>query len=935
MNVDRAERLTKQAMRDQSGERGTATLTAVMLMAMLALFTAASLSRVTTEAVVMGNDYSNTQSFYAAQASLELMSRNFNDVFNVRLSPNATDLANIRNNTPNIPNFQFVQNIEQTDVSAPKLIDEGAFAGLFSLRDPWKLDAVATYPNGAQVQLTRTFYNHRIPIFQFGIFYNDDLEVHPGPPFAFGGRVHSNRHIFMMAGDGGLDFDSRVTAAGEIVYNAARDGRVRGGAGWSWNGRVRVINQANVLTTVDQGSVTLGPDINNSDPDMPNGAINNGWDAYATQFGSNLLAHQRRLRLPIQISSNADPIELTKRSRAGDNEIMTNSRFCSKPGIRITLSDSQARLPGGGGGVRLDGASNGAGAAADGDGSRGYRPQAMNGGAYQATRFNGHRVFNTNSYDGQPRQTWIKIETVDLDANNLPVTRDITADFLSMGFTETAGALGLANDSRAVIKLQRYVIPGPPVKVATGDLGTTSLTPTAVFSSINDPRDNVSRPVYTYVSSAGSFVGVSKFNTSTSTWALTNATAAAQEDAAHRVAVTVGGNQYRVVPFPIKMYDLREGLYFEEMTDATWANLYMGGGNFMVPKVGVMSLIDIDMFNLGRFLRGDWNGQFPNNAALPGNSLSSDDIADNGGDGWIIYVSDRRGDRDDDGDYDMEDIFVNADGTGDGVDGGAPQVGEDANHNGRLDIDRVWESRPYTEGLESDIAAVSAPKGGEVVGDRAFRRGVRLINGSTLFGSTTKGYTIASENAVYVYGNYNSTGIDATAPNQPSPPIKYQGAQVPAAIVADGVTFLSSQWSDGKSFRSPFTINGTRTVTAAGETTVRTALLMGDNLSFLDAAANKNQGGGDKCLSGGVHNFIRFIESWGTRVNYCGSLINLFNSRNNNGAHKNGGGHTYSPPTRNWVFDTSFLDPDRLPPGTPFFQFVQMTGFRQTVRQIE
>jgi hypothetical protein len=125
-------------------------------------------------------------------------------------------------------------------------------------------------------------------------------------------------------------------------------------------------------------------------------------------------------------------------------------------------------------------------------------------------------------------------------------------------------------------------------------------------------------------------------------------------------------------------------------------------------------------------------------------------------------------------------------------------------------------------------------------------------------------------------------------------------------------------------------------VSAAGETTVRTALLMGDTISFLDSAANKDQGGGDRCLSGGVHNFIRFLERWdgGVRVNYCGSLINLFYSRVNNGAHKNGG-HVYSPPTRNWVFDTSFLDPDRLPPGTPFFQFVQMTGFRQTVRQMQ
>jgi hypothetical protein len=96
-----------------------------------------------------------------------------------------------------------------------------------------------------------------------------------------------------------------------------------------------------------------------------------------------------------------------------------------------------------------------------------------------------------------------------------------------------------------------------------------------------------------------------------------------------------------------------------------------------------------------------------------------------------------------------------------------------------------------------------------------------------------------------------------------------------------------------------------------------------------------NQGGGDLDLSGGVHNFPRFLENWGgNRLNYCGSLINLFNSRGNDGAFKCCT-NVYSPPTRNWVFNTAFLDINRLPPGTPFFQYVQMTGFRQTVRQLQ
>jgi len=37
----------------------------------------------------------------------------------------------------------------------------------------------------------------------------------------------------------------------------------------------------------------------------------------------------------------------------------------------------------------------------------------------------------------------------------------------------------------------------------------------------------------------------------------------------------------------------------------------------------------------------------------------------------------------------------------------------------------------------------------------------------------------------------------------------------------------------------------------------------------------------------------------------------------------------YSPPTRNYSFDTEFLDPSRLPPGTPRFRDVVNLGYRQ------
>jgi len=55
-----------------------------------------------------------------------------------------------------------------------------------------------------------------IPIFQFAIFYNVDLEVNPGAPMNIGGRTHGNANIYLQPG-AKLTFNGDVTSAAEIV----------------------------------------------------------------------------------------------------------------------------------------------------------------------------------------------------------------------------------------------------------------------------------------------------------------------------------------------------------------------------------------------------------------------------------------------------------------------------------------------------------------------------------------------------------------------------------------------------------------------------------------------------------------------------------------------------------------------------------------------
>ncbi len=974
---------TDQIAKDtRSNEKGSAIVIALLVLALISVFVAFAMSRTAAEAAAVGNETSEARTMYAAQGGLETMTRNFNKIFEQALNPSQAELDRVID--PNIipalsraqgGSFDFVQELDQISDSSATVLSGGPYTGLYAIRDTWRLRSTATGDDGTQIRLTRNILNNRIPIFQFGVFYEDDLELFNGPTFGFGGRVHSNRHFFIHPSANGAYFDSRVTAAGHIVTQVKRNGDpVNATTAKTW---VKDASGVYKQLLPDRGSVLNGsPNVFASapfvDPQLPPSALNPSWASQSAIFDGNLQARVNQLKLPLKVGSNNDLIEMIRRGKeapgaiggdlydnagvlapvaagagaGADNLILRAERFANKTGIRVSLADSKEKLPGcatGVGtaavtaacGVRLDGDVVGLGAnpntadAVLNNRSRGYQPLPMSDG-YQATRVNGERL-NT----GGTREVWIKIETVATNtATNALVTSDITRDILSLGMTEQAPAsMGLTpynnavsstsaitnaapqaaptgTDSRSIIKIQRFAIPGPSI------------------------------PNYTAA-------GVHTFNAANSYNYVRRYTAAAGDYSTGCTAVCVaddidlgsGFEKYghlklantdeAVVPFPIKMFDTREGLYYDQKSTTYYSNANFD--NFKkVPREGVMSMVDIDIANLRRFLRGDFNGLF--SIATPfytaaGHTLRNTDIPDKAG--WVLYVSDRRGDADFDGEIDMEDIYGAAPGN-DGI----MQPGEDLDMPG-LYGNGVLETGGY--GTETERYAVNAVYVDEaaVIDQKYYRRGVRLINGSTLPGiydsataANTKGLTVASENGIYVQGNYNATGIGTVPASTNSTFDQYlpfnTPTHIPASVVADAVTILSNAWNDSESFRYPWDV-GSRDATT---TQTRFAMLAGDTIT--SAAATPNQGGGDARLNGGLHNFKRFLEDWGgRRLDYAGSLINLYNSRNNNGAFKCCG-TVYSPPRRNWVFDSTFLDPGRMPPGTPYFQYVQTTGFERT-----
>jgi hypothetical protein len=363
-----------------------------------------------------------------------------------------------------------------------------------------------------------------------------------------------------------------------------------------------------------------------------------------------------------------------------------------------------------------------------------------------------------------------------------------------------------------------------------------------------------------------------------------------------------------------------------------------------------MYYVELDTYNLARWFQGT--------IGATGTSAKND----NGG--YIVYFSDRRNNRNasdtsttadgrtnpdgtlkyaanaETGEFGYEDIinFTTSGGADDGVMNTTSrgEKPEDMNGDGVLE---TYGTMPHEgKGLYGSLATIGPispfdstlrPSTGfasndnnrqQLRGNRAlfFRRALKLTNGATLRTSGLSGLTIAAENPVYVQGNYNST--TANSPTE---------IHIAASIVADAISVLSNSWNDITSFN--YGTDHTATAMNASSTGYRFAAVMGKNVSFLQPtnwSPETNFG-----MDGGAHNLLREQENWGSATFYYrGSIVSFYISRQAVGTFKCCNYVYTFPSNRVYNFDTDFLLPSGLPPGTPMFRDVNTLTFRQLLR---
>jgi hypothetical protein len=824
-------------------------LAALLVLVLMSGIVAGVTALTITDARVRALDGTRTQAFYVAHAGLEKLTADLGDLFRTDVSPSGAQIAAIDAASPGLGaawlqpdgsdgyTVTFPADAAGNPVTAIANVIAGPFQGLVGIATPYQMTVTARLPDRSEASLTRTLQTVAIPVFQFGIFSENNLHFFAGPNFNFGGRVHTNSDLFLASGST-LTMADRVTVVGEVV-------RTHLSNGWdtsvNYNGNVRLITAPAAFRDLlrTEGSLlgTLGSPVNEP-----------LWTNLSTGvYNSNILNGRtgaRRLDLPIT-TFGATPIDLIRRPAA--NEAATNpallaERFFTLASLRILLSDTAAditNLPSVTAAAPVNlGAFIGGGVAEPAwYAITNETPNfAESAGVQQAGDPITSQRYGSRTAAGLPLLGgFIKIEM----KNAAGVWTDVTQEILLLG---TAAAQ----------------LPDP----ATGaPAGCPDPSPDAV-------------------------IRLQRFRDRDGGCWSTQAAASQQS-----------GRNFS----PLTLYDTREAVFRDGQPNGD-----------PIRFGGIMHYIEIDARNLSRWFQG----------AIGATGTNAESV-----NGYTVYFSDRRSNRNaagtETGEFGFEDV-VNPAAAG-GMPNGVLDPGEDVNGNGVLDL--YGQTPRLTPGLVAPFDVTARPwlsidpadalPGTEQVAIARrnpaifFRRGLKLVNGGA-GNLVMPGLTIASENPVYVQGNWNAT--DSAFPNPHSA----------SAILADAVTLLSNSWNDRRSFTDPHN-QGPRTATDTG---YRFAVISGKGLSFPHVAGTFQDFGTD----GGAHNFLRYLENWGgDLLSYRGSIVSFFTSRQGIGIYKCCQ-DVYSPPTRGYNFDVEFLTPALLPPHTPMFRDINTTGFAQIIR---
>ncbi len=1024
-------------------DAGIALLTTLLLLFLMSSLLVGFSVLLYSNQKLSGSNDQQVRAFYAAEAGMEQLTAGLGNLFSLTYSPSIAQINALELTPPALPNILYQtatgqpgylitpQALDANGNPAPTIttIKAGAYQGMTALATEYTLMVNARTTDGREATLKRTTQTVGIPMFQFGIWSDSDLDFFPGPVFSFGGRTHTNGNLFLAAGST-LTFKDKVDAYKDVIRYELENGHPTSSG---YTGTVQIttspggtnyralgMGEGSILAGLGSGSPT--PNTNwpvismGAAPTDYAGNLQNGVGSAAKQYAGS--AKQLNLGIVTIGAGTTQQIDLIRRPIPNESATITAERYWSQASLRVMLSDDPsdimnltpcidssttpfdlsqiAATPGTLGwttyapAVALLAKMNANGViplplAASGAASGSNTGAWTAADGYMQPRnypiIKGFLKIEEQTSYGSPCGTWkdVTVEVLSygyVGRNINPVPQSLNGSTLNPSWSGTTAAMetGAAPNISYVpmsggnpVQMNYQNGATFPKTTATTTLFTANNTAAAPTYNCLDPhpmaiirleriRDNPSSVPYT----------IGAFNNTKKPFNLPIQSTVGQVCGIEpSTGKLVAGWVPQLYDFwPNTLFDSREGTIRDIAMDT--------GATPPRPTLnGVMQYIELDGKNLASWFAGKLTSPYGVSVVTTGPSTKDTVVSPND---FVVYISDRRGNYsngtvaagtwpptsftgNETGEYGWNDLANssnpttgcpnNSMETGEDVDGTgvfftygangkyihAPGVVLGALANGQLGIfnnlktsgaianpvnctttpaystgDNIW---PFLLAANAATARENPPL--------FFRRAVKIVNASDLSAVGTCpsgvscGLTVAVENPVYLQGDYNAN----------SKGNNWSDPEIATSVAGDAVTLLSDQWSDINSYNDPYDTTGGSKDTRNGNTTwYRLAIIGGITVPFPNPAGT----GQDYGTDGGVHNFLRYIESWSGTLQYQGSIIELFTSRQANSTFKCCN-TVYAPPTRGYVFDLNFLDPTLLPPRTPLFRDVNTTGW--------
>ena len=212
-------------------QQGFALIAVLMLVSLVAALLSAHYLLTRADLSTTDSAMDRTRGFYAAEAGLNLRAQQIREEFEGYNRPAGSPPPDLPGQLPCVPGatgsgdfacraYSFSDRDVRTYVTEDPanpvaiLIPPGeAFQNLNAQEYRYGVSSLAVNPDGRpEAILEMRFKSRLVPLFQFAVFYNKDLEINPGPPMTLGGAVHANGDIYLGA-DESLTIDGQVTVA--------------------------------------------------------------------------------------------------------------------------------------------------------------------------------------------------------------------------------------------------------------------------------------------------------------------------------------------------------------------------------------------------------------------------------------------------------------------------------------------------------------------------------------------------------------------------------------------------------------------------------------------------------------------------------------------------------------------------------------------------